>query len=239
MIFFAYRSTPAPGHRHTYYGTLWSVGYNGFGWSSFASGGNAHYLLFYYSFLARMASKTPNGCGFPLRCLQEEVRATTAAKHLLKKFGLAPTPLKAVQNPGWSAQRHRRGRAMQSIANGSAKFSVRSLTAFFLPQPPRRGGRPPPPPAEGRCRWALQSGPTGKKVRPVAHPPRRFAPGRRGRRLCESRRAQPNFFVRNSAGISPWRPPPPHRLAPVPLGTRKLELASTTTAVRLTRKASS
>ncbi len=36
--------------------------------------------------------------------------------------------------------------AMQSIANGSAKFSVRSLTAFFLPQPPRRGGRPTPPP---------------------------------------------------------------------------------------------
>ncbi len=71
MIFFAYRSTPAPGHRHTYYGTLWSVGYNGFGWSSFASEGNAYYLLFYYSFLARMASKTPNGCSFLLRCLQE------------------------------------------------------------------------------------------------------------------------------------------------------------------------
>ena len=50
-------------------------------------------------------------------------------------------PLEALQNPGWSAQRHRRGRAMQSIANGSAKFSVRSLTAFFLPQPPRRGER--------------------------------------------------------------------------------------------------
>jgi hypothetical protein len=28
----------------------------------------------------------------------------------------------------------------------------------------------------------------------------------------------------------------PHRLAPVPLGTRKLELAPTTTAVRMTRK---
>ena len=31
-------------------------------------------------------------------------------------------------------------------------------------------------------------------------------------------------------------PAAPHRPAPVPLGTRKLELASTTTAVRLTRK---
>ncbi len=50
-------------------------------------------------------------------------------------------PLEALQNPGWSAQRHRRGRAMQGIANGSAKFSVRSLTAFFLPQPCRRDGR--------------------------------------------------------------------------------------------------
>ncbi len=36
--------------------------------------------------------------------------------------------------------------------NGLAKFSVRSLTAFFLPQPPRRDGRPTPPLAEGRCR---------------------------------------------------------------------------------------
>ena len=162
MIFFAYRSTPAPGFRdggvNNGNGTLYRVGHAGYIWSSFASGGNAHYLDFYYSFLARMASKTPNGCGFPLRCLQEEVRATTAAKHLLKKFGLAPTPLKAVQNPGWSAQRHRRGRAMQSIVNGSAKFSVRSLTAFFLPQPCRRDGRPTPPPAEGRCRSAKPTG---------------------------------------------------------------------------------
>ncbi len=162
--------------------------------------------------------------------LGEKRRADCLRSNLQRKFGLAPTPLKAVQNPGWSAQRHRRGRAMQSIANGSAKFSVRSLTAFFLPQPPRRGGRPTPPPAEGRCRSALQSGPTGKKVRPVAHPPEVVqTPGwraqrhRQGRRFCESRRAQPNFFVRNSAGISPWRPPPPHRLAPVPLGTRKLQ----------------
>ena len=40
----------------------------------------------------------------------------------LRKFGPSPTPLEAVQNPGWSAQRHRRGRAMQSIATGSAKL---------------------------------------------------------------------------------------------------------------------
>ncbi len=33
-----------------------------------------------------------------------------AANHQQRKFGLAPIPLEAVQNPGWSAQRHRRGR---------------------------------------------------------------------------------------------------------------------------------
>ena len=36
--------------------------------------------------------------------------AEPAAPHLKKKFGLAPTPLEAKQNPGWSAQRHRKGR---------------------------------------------------------------------------------------------------------------------------------
>ena len=34
----------------------------------------------------------------------------SAANPSRRKFGLAPTPLEAVQNPGWSAQRHRRGR---------------------------------------------------------------------------------------------------------------------------------
>ena len=48
---------------------------------------------------------------------------------------------------------------------------------------------------------------------------------RQGRRFCESRRVQPNFFVRNSAGISPWRPTPPPGGRPVPLGTRKLAFA--------------
>ena len=33
-----------------------------------------------------------------------------AANHQQRKFGLAPIPLEALQNPGWSAQRHRRGR---------------------------------------------------------------------------------------------------------------------------------
>ncbi len=70
MIFFAYRSTPAPGHRHTYYGTLWSVGYNGFGWSSFASGGNA-YRLYFYNGGVGPQDRGGHAYGFQLRCLQE------------------------------------------------------------------------------------------------------------------------------------------------------------------------
>ncbi len=64
---------PAPGYRGYGEGALRDVGVSGFSWSSTIPEGsdNAHYLLFYYSFLARMASKTPNGCGFQLRCLQE------------------------------------------------------------------------------------------------------------------------------------------------------------------------
>ncbi len=47
-------------------------GYDGYSWSSTIPSGNtnAHLLVFYY-FLARQASKTPGGRGFPLRCLQE------------------------------------------------------------------------------------------------------------------------------------------------------------------------
>ena len=47
-------------------------GYDGYSWSSTIPSGNtnAHLLVFYY-FLARMASKTPGGRGFQLRCLQE------------------------------------------------------------------------------------------------------------------------------------------------------------------------
>ncbi len=45
---------------------------HGYSWSSTIPSGNtnAHLLVFYY-FLARMASKTPGGRGFQLRCLQE------------------------------------------------------------------------------------------------------------------------------------------------------------------------
>ena len=34
-----------------------------------------------------------------------------AANHQQRKFGLAPTPLEVMQNPGWSAQRHPRASA--------------------------------------------------------------------------------------------------------------------------------
>ncbi len=44
----------------------------GYSWSSTFTGSDARYLGFNYGFLARMASKTPDGRGFQLRCLQEE-----------------------------------------------------------------------------------------------------------------------------------------------------------------------
>lgn len=70
MIFFAYRSTPAPGHRHTYYGTLWYGGNYGYGWSSTVTGDNAHDFFFYYGWIT-LSHKDTRGLGLLLRCLQE------------------------------------------------------------------------------------------------------------------------------------------------------------------------
>ena len=53
--------------------------------------------------------------------------------------------------------------------NGLAKFSVRSLTAFFLPQPPRRDGRPTPPPYGPDCSWKTAIADRA----PLRRPPRR------------------------------------------------------------------
>ncbi len=63
-----------------------------------------------------------------------------------KKIRPCAHSLEAVQNPGWSAQRHRRGRAMLCIATSSEKSPPQSSTRFSL--------RRPPPLAEGRCRSA-------------------------------------------------------------------------------------
>ena len=68
---------PAPGFRDSGYrmaqggaGKLQHVGYDGFSWSSTASGGDAYYLDFGYT---RISPQTPYGraYGFSLRCLQE------------------------------------------------------------------------------------------------------------------------------------------------------------------------
>ncbi len=148
--------------------------------------------------------------------LGEKRRADCLRSNLQRKFGLAPTPLKAVQNPGWSAQRHRRGRAMQSIANGSAKFSVRSLTAFFLPQPPRRGGRPTPPPG-GETQRSLRS-----LALPLASAEKllRRCPCSAQRSTQTARLGDSFYFAKSEIVESLLR-----RGARVPLDTRKLELA--------------
>ena len=75
-------------------------------------------------------------------------------------------PPEVVQNPGWSAQRHRRGRAMLRIVTGSSQSSAEiSLrrppppplrTGLLLENRDRRSRAPPPPPAEGATSLLLR-----------------------------------------------------------------------------------
>ncbi len=67
------------------------------------------------------------------------------------------------------------------------------------------------------------------------HPMRREVP-LGTRRLEYSRKLRSKLAIRNNRDRRSRGPAAPHRPALVPLGTRKLELASTTTAVRLPRK---
>ncbi len=62
----------------------------GYSWSSTFTGSDARYLGFNYGFLARQASKTPGGRGFPLRCLQEE-GGGRAADFTLEPGGAQPS----------------------------------------------------------------------------------------------------------------------------------------------------
>ena len=63
-------SRPAPGYRHAFYGTLWSVGYSGYSWSSTVSGSNVRFLDFgFYGVYPQHSNYRAHG--FPLRCLQE------------------------------------------------------------------------------------------------------------------------------------------------------------------------
>ena len=65
---------PAPGFRDALgdrgYGRLWYVGYGGYGWSSFASGGNVRFLDFNSNRLVPQ-NNIDRAYGFQLRCLQE------------------------------------------------------------------------------------------------------------------------------------------------------------------------
>ncbi len=49
--------------------------------------------------------------------------------------------------------------------------------------------------------------PDGGEIRPRARPPRRVAPGRQGRQLCESRPTQPNFSAQDSPAFLRIQPP--------------------------------
>ncbi len=77
----------------------------GYSWSSFPSGSdNAHYWHFNYNFLARQASKTPDGRGFQLRCLQVPLGTLTGpvggekASH--RQRGTQRAPTSCVAPPG-------------------------------------------------------------------------------------------------------------------------------------------
>ena len=72
-------------------------------------------------------------------------------------------PLEALQNPGWSAQRHRRGRRCKASRRAQPNFSAQDSagisplrtdatrqTGLLLENRDRRSRAPPPPPAEGR-----------------------------------------------------------------------------------------
>ena len=90
---------------------MWLVGYYGYSWSTAFTGSDARYLGFNYGFLARMASKTPGGRGFQLRCLQEHPEGVLLgfsppnlepglrAKKRVSQFGL-PHPVGAQPSRG-------------------------------------------------------------------------------------------------------------------------------------------
>ena len=63
-------------------------------------------------------------------------------------------PLEALQNPGWSAQRHRRGRATLRVAKSSTRDSPPFSAQCRLEE---AGGSDASPSAEGRCRSAHEN----------------------------------------------------------------------------------
>ncbi len=93
---FGCRSSPASGFRDALgdrgYGRLWYVGYGGYGWSSFASGGNVRFLDFNSDRLVPQ-NNIDRAYGFPLRCLQEEVRPIGCLTGVLSARFSRPTGL--------------------------------------------------------------------------------------------------------------------------------------------------
>ncbi|MDE5945617.1 MAG: hypothetical protein K2G93_08585 [Rikenella sp.] len=61
---------PAPGLRHPYYGTLYNIGRDGFGWTSSFTGANVYRLDFHYNGIYPN-SHNCRSYGFQTRCLQE------------------------------------------------------------------------------------------------------------------------------------------------------------------------
>ena len=156
-----------------------------------------------------------------------------------RKFGPSPTPLEAMQNPDWRAQRHRQGRRCEAsrTAQQNSQSEARPRSPLGEPTPPdepdccsktaiadRAPLRRPPRRAQLRCCSAGYGAVSEKEPRPTVSGRTLglfWSPAGISSRLCSRTTSE----IPLKAGGRP-----------VPLGTRKLELASTTTAVRLTRK---
>ncbi len=137
-------------------------------------------------------------------------------------------PLEDVQNPGWSAQRYRRGRRCKASRRALQNFSAKKSAASLRSRSPHDGRRHP------RRKAAIFSLTLERPPLASAGAARHAKTGLLSVQLSQAP-VQNLRFTTNRDHRSRG-PAAPHRPAPVPLGTRKLELASTTTAVRLTRK---
>ncbi len=97
----------------------------GYSWSSTFTGSDARYLGFNYGFLARMASKTPDGRGFQLRCLQEHPKGVLLA---IRRRKFQPS----------SAERHPDGR--EKAGRRLRENDTHRMSDGESGGPPARGG---------------------------------------------------------------------------------------------------
>ncbi len=148
-----------------------------------------------------------------------------------RKFGPSPTPLEAMQNPDWRAQRHRQGRRCEAsrTAQQNSQSEARPRSPLGEPTPPDEpdccsktaiADRAPlrRPPRRDALRLLLPASTLSETSR--APGPKNFPPPCYARRSLSARLGDSFYFAKSEIVESLLR-----RGARVPLGTRKLELA--------------